>query len=135
MPRLWQKTRNGVQSLLYKLGPTYCILLGAFILFGSFIVQLLTSIGVPYIKAFDFFRFDLSNFTFVELGMWAACNGQEPITFTTRPDLNQPELFNCPPATWGWKNLQYSGITENFFDRNLPKAVSCKGLRFVEVES
>ncbi|UZJ51061.1 hypothetical protein CBS101457_000381 [Exobasidium rhododendri] len=71
----------------------------------------------------DFFRFDLSNFTFVELGMWAACNGRDALTFPTRPDLNQPEAFNCPPATWGWKNLRYSGITETFFDRNLPKAL------------
>lgn len=124
MVRRVQKIRNAVQSVLYKLGPTYCILLGSLFLFFSFVIQLLTSVGVPYIKSFDFLRFDLENFTFVELGMWAACTGREAITFPTRPDLNEPEAFTCPPASWGWKTLRYSGITNNFFDKNLPKAVS-----------
>lgn len=47
------RVRNAIQSFLYWLGPLYCVLLGALLLFGSFIIQLLTSIGVPYIKAFD----------------------------------------------------------------------------------
>ena len=125
MAGLWQKMRNGMQSVLYKLGPTYCILLGAFILFGSFIIQLITSIGVPYITSFTFFRFDLSNTSFVILGMWAACAGQTALYFPTRPDLPaQPEAFNCPPARWGWDAAQFSGITRNFFHHTLPKAVS-----------
>jgi hypothetical protein len=115
--------RDRLQAFCYWLGPTHCILLGAFILFGSFLVQLLTSIGVPFIKAFDFFRFDMSNFTFIELGMWAACNGRKAYIIPTMPDQNQPESFNCPPATWGWKTLQYSRITDTFFDHNLPKAL------------
>lgn len=59
MPRsrgLYARLREHIQAFCYWLGPTYCILLGALILFGSFIVQLLTSIGVPFIKAFDFYR-------------------------------------------------------------------------------
>ncbi|PWN37107.1 uncharacterized protein FA14DRAFT_159302 [Meira miltonrushii] len=115
--------RQRCQAFCNWLGPTKCVLLGAFILFGSFIIQLLTSIGVPYIKAFDFYRFDLSNYTFVELGMWAACNGREAFLIPTRPDLNQGEEFNCPPAAWGWQTLRYSGITRAFFDNNLPKAL------------
>lgn len=115
--------RDRCQAFCYWLGPTYCILLGALILFGSFLVQLLTSIGVPFIKAFDFFRFDMSNFTFIELGMWAACNGRQAYIIPTMPDQSQPESFNCPPATWGWKSLQYSKITDTFFDHNLPKAL------------
>lgn len=67
--------------------------------------------------------FDLSNDTFIELGMWAACNGRAAFIIPTRPDLNQPEEFNCPPPKWGWKTPQYSGITDTFFDRNLPKAL------------
>ena len=121
--RPWQKVRNATQAVLYKLGPTYCILLGSTVLLGSFVIQLIVSIGVPYIM-FDFYRFDLSNYSFVILGMWAACTGQQAITFPTRPDLNQPERFTCPPASWGWKTLRFSGITDNFFHHTLPKAVS-----------
>lgn len=123
MKRASRSTGNGIRRFLYWLGPTYCILLGALLLVGSFIVQLLTSIGVPYIKAFDFFRFDLSTFQFVELGMWAACTGTEPIIFPSAPQFNEPGHFNCPEATWGWKDLQYESIYKNFFDHNLPKAL------------
>lgn len=121
--RIKGSLRQRCQAFCNWLGPTKCILLGATILFGSFIVQLLTSIGVPYIKAFDFYRFDLSNYTFIELGMWAACNGREAFMIPSRPDLNQPEQFNCPPAAWGWQSLRYSGITRAFFHHNLPKAL------------
>ena len=121
--RIKGSLRQHCQTFCNWLGPTRCVLLGAFILFGSFIVQLLTSIGVPFIKAFDFYRFDLSNYTFIELGMWAACNGREAFLIPSRPDLNQGAQFNCPPAAWGWKSLQYSGITRAFFHHNLPKAL------------
>lgn len=55
MARLWFRIREKVQALLYKLGPTYCILLGSFLLFCSFIIQLITSIGLPFIR-FYFYR-------------------------------------------------------------------------------
>lgn len=121
--RIKGSVRQHCHAFCNWLGPTKCVLLGAFILFGSFIIQLLTSIGVPYIKAFDFYRFDLSNYTFIELGMWAACNGREAFLIPSRPDLNQAEQFNCPPAAWGWQSLRYSGITKEFFHHNLPKAL------------
>lgn len=145
MARLWQKTRNKVQSWLYWLGPTYCILVGSALLFFSFLMQLLTSIGVPFILSFHFlrfvashcgcdgqflmlllpfYRFDLINFSFVQLGMWAACTGQQAVTFPSFPQYNQPEQYTCPPPSWGWKTLQYGGITNAFFDHVLPKVVS-----------
>lgn len=61
--RPWEKVRGQSQALLYKLGPTKCILLGSLILFGSFLIQLLTSIGVPYLKTLDFYRYVVAAIT------------------------------------------------------------------------
>lgn len=69
------------------------------------------------------YRFDLSDYTFIELGMWAACLGRKGFGIPTLPGYQEAEEFNCPPARWGWDGTMYSAITKEFFHHNLPKAV------------
>lgn len=123
MGRFWQRIREGIRRFLYWLGPMYCVLLGATILLASFIVQMLTSIGVPFLKFLDFFRFDMYGGSFIELGIWAPCQGRKAVYIPTQPSIQPTEEFNCSPPKWGWKTTQFSGITDNFFHHDLPKAL------------